>query len=217
MKKLLLFAILLVVLTGCSYPSISRVDKLSFEQQMYTILPLKVKLKNQIGRGYKYYTPKGITRLDSKDNNDVLKSGNNKYYLYVDIVDYYYKNELEFTPNKNLYYSDKISYKDKHGYLQITEKKKKLYVEMVYNYAKIETYIDKDNLNDAIRDISYVLSSIEFNDTLLKKMYEEGTLGSKEEVYKLFDNKEREGNFIEYVEEYDKYNSESNNTINANN
>ena len=36
-------------------------------------------------------------------------------------------------------------------------------------------------------------------------MYESGNFDSKEEVYKLFDNKEKEGNFLEYVKEYDKY------------
>lgn len=36
-------------------------------------------------------------------------------------------------------------------------------------------------------------------------MHEQGTFGSKEEAYKLFDNKEKEGNFLEYVKEYDKY------------
>ena len=36
-------------------------------------------------------------------------------------------------------------------------------------------------------------------------MYESGDLNSKEEAYKLFDNKEKEGNFIEYIKEYDKY------------
>ena len=43
------------------------------------------------------------------------------------------------------------------------------------------------------------------NDSLLKKMYEKGELSSKDEVFKLFDNKNKEGNFLEYIMEYDKY------------
>ena len=161
-----------------------------------------------MGRGYKYYAPKGVTRVDSKNNNEVLKKNNNKYYLYVDIVNYYYKTDIEYKKNSRLYYSDKISFKGKDGYLQIEEKKdNKMYISMFYNYAKIEAYVDKKDLDDSITDISYILSSLKFNDALLTKMYEQGTLGSKEEVYKLFDNKEKEGNFIEYVEEYDKYDS----------
>ena len=59
-----------------------------------------------------------------------------------------------------------------------------------------------------MEDISYILSSMKFNDLLLKKMYEAGDLKSKEEAYKLFDNKEKEGNFLEYIKEYDKYDGE---------
>lgn len=39
-------------------------------------------------------------------------------------------------------------------------------------------------------------------------MYEQGNLDSKDEVYKLFENKEKEGNFLEYIKEYDKYEQE---------
>ena len=40
-------------------------------------------------------------------------------------------------------------------------------------------------------------------------MYESGNLNSKEEVYKIFKNKEKEGNFLEYIKEYDKYEEET--------
>ena len=36
-------------------------------------------------------------------------------------------------------------------------------------------------------------------------MYEAGDVRSKEEAYKLFKNKDKEGNFLEYIKEYDKY------------
>ena len=75
----------------------------------------------------------------------------------------------------------------------------------MYNYAKIEAYVETNELEDALLDMSYILKSVKFNDTLLTKMYKEGKFNSKDEVYKLFQNKEKEGNFLEYVEEYDKY------------
>ena len=78
---------------------------------------------------------------------------------------------------------------------------------MYYNYAKIETNVDKKELKNAIMDMSYILSSLDFNDMLLNKMYEAGNFNSKEEVFKLFENKEKEGNFLEYIKEYDKYDS----------
>ena len=76
---------------------------------------------------------------------------------------------------------------------------------MWYNYAKIETYTTKEELNETLSDVSYILSSITFNDSLLKKMYESKGFGSKDEQYKLFDKKDKEGNFLEYIKEYDKY------------
>ena len=84
---------------------------------------------------------------------------------------------------------------------------------MFYNYAKIETYVDESNLNEAIEDMSYILSSVKFNDSLLKKMYDSGRFDSKEEVFKLFDNKEKEGNFLEYIKEYDKYDGEEEDSV----
>ena len=211
-KKILLSLLLLLILSGCSYstPNITRIDNLNYEQMMYMILPLKIRMHNVVGNGYKYYAPKGVARINSKNNNEVLKHNNNKYYLYVDIINYYYKNDVSFQKNASAYYSDKIKFNGKDGYIQIIPKGNKMYVDMVYNYARIETYVDKKDLKDTIASMSFILTSVEFNDTLLTKMYEQGTLGSKEEVYKLFDNKEREGNFIEYIEEYDKYNNDNN-------
>ena len=44
-------------------------------------------------------------------------------------------------------------------------------------------------------------------------MYESGNLDSKEEVYKLFNNKEKKGNFLEYIKEYDKYDKKNNTEV----
>lgn len=179
---------------------------------MDKILSLDIKTYNKVGKGYKYYAPRGVVRIDSEDYNDVLKRGDNKYYLYVDVVSYYYKSKIDYKLNDNSYFSRKISNDGKEGYIIIEKKKDKLYVQMKYNYAKIETYVKESDLNLAIMDISYILSSTNFNDSLLKKMYESGNFDSKEEVYKLFDNKEKEGNFLEYIKEFDKYDGGSEET-----
>ena len=207
MKKYLLLLLILLVLTGCS---VYRMDTLNYEQVLDKVLSLKIKTYNKIGKGYKYYAPRGNVRIDSNSYNDVIKNGDMTYYLYVDVVSYYYKDKIDYKENNNIYFSKKLKNKNKEGYIEIREKKDKFFVQMVYNYAKIETYVTKDKLNITIKDISYILSSIKFNDSLLNKMYEAGELNAKEETYKLFDNKEKEGNFIEYIKEYDKY--EDNNT-----
>lgn len=209
MKKSLLILLVLIMLSGCT---VTRLDDYDYKQMLDKIISLDIKTYNMVGKGYKYYVPKGVTRTSSSNYNDVLKRNGNTYYLYVDVVSYYYKTKLEYNIRDNVYYSKKISNGNKDGFVDIEEKNDKLYIQMVYNYAKIETYVDEHNLKEAIADISYVLSSIDFNDSLLKKMYEEGTFDSKEEVYKLFENKEKEGNFLEYIKEYDKYEADEEET-----
>lgn len=209
MKKFLLILSVLILLSGCT---ITRVDNYNYEKIMDKILSLDINTYNKVGKGYKYYAPRGVVRIDSEDYNDVLKRGDNKYYLYVDVVSYYYKSKIDYEVNNNSYFFRKISNNGKEGYITIEKKKDKLYVQMKYNYAKIETYVKESDLNLAIMDISYILSSTNFNDSLLKKMYESGNFDSKEEVYKLFDNKEKEGNFLEYIKEFDKYDGDTDET-----
>lgn len=202
MKKCLLLLLCLVLLSGCS---LTRMDNMTYEEVMDKILSLNIDLYNKVGKGYKYYAPRGIVMLDSNTYNDVLRRNNVTYYLYVDVVSYYYKTDIDYKKSKNAYFSKELKYGNKTGYVEITKDKDDLYVQMVYNYAKIETYVKEKDVNSALEDMSYILSSINFNDTLLTKMYEEGAFDSNVEVYRLFDNKDKEGNFLEYVEEYDKY------------
>ena len=196
-----------IILSGCT---ITRIDNYDYDKLINNILSINIKMLNKIGNGYEYYTPKGVVRIEANDYNDILKRDDIKYYLYVDVVSYYYKNEEKYKKNDNVYYSLPINKDEKQGYIEIREDKNKLYVEMNYNYAKIETYVDKKDLKKALTDMSYMLSSVKFNDSLLKKMYDSGDLASKEEVYKLFDNKEKEGDFLEYIKEFDKYDGDSN-------
>ncbi len=202
MKKKLVLLLILFFMSGCSVKNIS---EYSYEQVLDTVIKLDVNNYNTVGKGYKYYMPKGVVRTSSIENNDILRRNNNKYYLFVDVVSYYYKNITNYKKIKNPYFSKELKYKDKNGFVQMIEKDDKIYVQMIYNYAKIETYVEIEDLNQTISDISYILSSIDFNDSLLKKMYESGDLNSKEEIYKLFENAEKEGNFLKYVEEFDKY------------
>lgn len=211
MKKYILLFISFILLTGCSVNNIERVDSYTFEEEMNKVLSYNINYYNKIGKGYKYYAPRGMTKIDETSYNDILVRNNIKYYLYVDVVSYYYHTTLDYKENINAYYSLKINNKGKLGYIEITEvSKDKLFVEMNYNYAKIEVYTNKKDIKEVVSNCTYILNSMNFNDSLLKKMYEEGNLGSKEEVYYLFDkSNNNDGNFLEYVKEYDKYDEDN--------
>ena len=222
MKKIIL--VLIIFITSCGFTflnkhdlNITRIDNLNYKQIIDKVLSLNIRNYNKIGNGYKYYAPKGVVQLNSKDYNDILKRNENIYYLYVDVIGYFYNSNVEYKIKKDVYYSNKLKYGDKQGYIEIVEDSNKLYVQMMYNNAKIETYVSEKNLNQAVLDISYILSSIDFNDSKLNKKYKNGKISSSSETYKLFKTKQKKGNFLEYIKEYDKYESKEEDNIMINN
>ncbi len=207
MKRHLLLFLVVILLSGCSLEGkVLRIDNYNYKDVMNKVLSLNIKLHNKVSNGYEYYLPKGVIRVDSKSYNDVLKRNDNMYYLYADVVSYYYKSNLSYKTNDSAYYSSLIDVNSKKGYIEIDKVKNKMYVQMYYNYAKIETYVDSKDLTQTVSDMSYILSSIKYNDSLLKKEYDSMESNSKEETYSLFKDKQKEGNFLEYIKEYDKYN-----------
>lgn len=203
MKKTILLLMMIVLLTGCTVKSF---DDIGYKNVATDIIDLNVKYYNTIGNGYKYFKPKGVVRTYSKNYNDVLKRENINYYLYVDVVSYYYKEKQSYKKDNSVFYYDNLSKNGKQGYITVKKTdNKNMLVTLYYNYSKIQSSVTKDDLKQVILDMSYIVSSMNFNDSLLKKMYEKGELSSKDEVFKLFDNKNKEGNFLEYIMEYDKY------------
>jgi hypothetical protein len=60
-------------------------------------------------------------------------------------------------------------------------------------------------LESAIKNSIKLLSSIEYNDVVLETMIGEKVLSYEEEVYNFFESKREDGNFLDYIEEYDSY------------
>ena len=79
--------------------------------------------------------------------------------MYVDVISYYHKVKNTYKIKQDAYYSKVINYGNKTGYLEITEDNGKYFVEFVFNYAKIESLTDKDNLVKVIDNMCYVLRS----------------------------------------------------------
>lgn len=206
MKKLILVLALVILFTGCNVKDVTDKD---IEKVIEDTLELKVRGTNNNFKGYKFYIPQGITIQNKKGNNYVLVSNSEYYYMYVDIVSYYHKKDIETTFDDNLYFSKKISYNDINGYVKISEPSNDVYyMEISYNYSKIEAYVNKENIELAIKDSIRVLASIKYNDVILESMIGENTQSYEEEIYNFFESKREDGNFLDYIEEYDEYNKQ---------
>lgn len=203
MKKLfVLLLISLFFITGCNIKEINAND---LNKLTDNILSKKLGLYNRVSSGYKYYAPRGIRVIDSTDYNEKLFSDGVKYYLYVDVVSYFFKKELKYEVNEEAYFSKKLDYKGKKGYLEITKNKNIYFIEMMFNYSKIEAYVSQSDINKTVLNASYILNSLVFNDSLISLAFDENKSSFNEEDFKIFEPKRQEGNFIDYINEYNQY------------
>ena len=206
MKKLIvLLSIVTILVTGCS---INKLDNNDIGKNIKTLMSEKVKLYNVFYEGYKYYLPKGVGFLDKDDYNAILKDkNNNKYYLYVDAISYYHKTENDYKVKNDAHYSKRLDYNGKTGYIQIDEVDNKYFIQSVYNYAKMEAYVNEDQLVDVVTNMCLVLRTIKYNDVVLESLIGENKLNYKEEDYTLFKADSSKESFLDVVEreETDKY------------
>ncbi|MEG1457628.1 MAG: hypothetical protein RSC57_03435, partial [Bacilli bacterium] len=75
----------------------------------------------------------------------------------------------------------------------------------IYNYAKIETIVDKKDVKNAFINICYILSSINYNDKVLETLVGENVLNYKEEHMNIFKPKREESEFLQIYKEYGTY------------
>ncbi len=203
MKKLILLFTLLILFTGCEIKDLTEDD---INEVIKDTLENKVQNANNYFDGYKYYLPRGFTIETKKGNNHILTSQGDKYYLYVDVVSYFHNEKIETTFDKDLYFSQKLSYNGIDGYIKIKKQEdEKYYIEFVYNYSKIETYVEEENLEYALKNIITILSSIDYNRVILDTLIGEKTLDYQEEVYDTYESKRKEGDFLDFIEEYGTY------------
>ena len=199
MKRLIvLLSIVILFVTGCS---VSRLNSNDIGEIVDKLMSKKVKIANVYYDGYKYYLPKGIRFVNKEDYNAVLKDNhNNQYYLYVDAIAYYHKIENDYEENSSSYYSKKIKYGKKNGYLQIDEVDSKYFIQFVYHYVKMEAYVSSNDLNSTIMNMCCILRSVQFNDYILESLIGENVLDYKEEDYTLFKADSSKESFLDVVE-----------------
>ncbi len=71
----------------------------------------------------------------------------------------------------------------------------------MYNYAKIESLVIKKDIEDVVLDASYILSTIKFNNNVIKLMLNSEFFTNREENYDIFTSKKETENFLRYEEE----------------
>ncbi len=192
--KIFILCLLVFLLSGCT---IVRIDTTNIDNIVDVVLSKDNKIYNRVGIGYKYYVPRGVTYIDSTGANDKLYAGGIYYYLYLDEVGYYYKTSQKYKEDNSKYYSRKLD----NGYLEITEKDGKYLTEFVYNYAKIEALVPKEDIETTVLNSSYILSTIKYNKNIIKLSLEDDFLTNKEEKYEEFTSKKESNSFLRYEED----------------
>ena len=195
MKKIFLIVFCLILFTGCT---VVRIDTDSIDNIIDVVLSKNNKLYNRVGKGYKYYVPRGMNYIDTTELNDKLYSDGYYYYLYIDVISYYNKIDFNYEENKDAYYSRYININDKVGYLEINKVNDRYLIEYMYNYAKIEALVYEEDINDVVLNSTYILSTIKFNKNVIKLMLNDEYFKNKEERYDIFASKKDVNDNLEY-------------------
>ena len=205
-KKLLIITILLLSLTGCT-----NLNTLDLDSLTDTLLSKDVNLTNNVFDGYKYYLPKGLKLVSKDEYNAIVKDEyNNTYYFYIDVISYYNKEKANYKENNNAYFSKELESNNKNGYLEITaiENTDVYFIEYMYNYGKIEAFVKENEIKSAIINMSSVLSSLQFNRTVLETLIGNKVLDYKEDTYDVMKPKgstATKDTYLEYEEKYGVY------------
>ena len=126
--------LLVFILTGCT---MVRIDTTNIDNMVDVVLSKDNKLYNHVGKGYKYYIPRGVTYIDTIEFNDKLYSEGNYYYLYIDAISYYYQKEVSYQKSADSYYFKEIDVNGKIGYIDIKEIDGKYLIDFMYNVFSI--------------------------------------------------------------------------------
>lgn len=200
MKKLAIL-LLVLLLSGCT---VVRIDTSDLNNIVDVVLSKDNTLFNQVGKGYKYYIPVGVSYIDTEDFNDILYSNGNYYYLYIDTISYYYNVGKEYVLNNNAYYSRSININGKYGYLEINKQDDLYFVEFMYNFSKIEALVKEEALEEVILNASYILSTVKFNNNVITMMLDDEFL-VLEEKYDIFTSKQETNDFLKLEESEEQW------------
>ncbi len=202
MKKILLILSFLFITVGCT-----NINEIDYKDNINNVIKENKtnKIYNQYRKGYKYYLPKYMNIKNDIDFNEKINSNNYTYYLYVDVISYYNKTKKTYDNNAS-YISYNFQNGDNYGYLEVNNiDNDKYLVEIIYNYAKIEVKVNEMDINEAINNSIILLSTIKYDDEIIKNLVEDNNINNKEEKLDIFGKESDKDNFLKVVEEYDNY------------
>ena len=200
-KKIISIFIIILLTTGCT-----TIESNSYDEILTNTTNNLVNTTNINRVGYKYYLPKGMRLLSYEGSNEIISHDENIYYLYVDYVSYYNKIPSSYTESQNAVYSKNILKDKKFGYIEIKNTENdKYFIEIMYNYAKIEVIVEKEGINKSVTNALIVLSTITYTDDIVKNLLSIDEVTSSEEKFSVFDEDASDSNFLEVYKEYGNY------------
>lgn len=197
MKKLIIL-LSVFLLVGCTN---TLSNMLTIDSGIKAVLDQNSANANTSGVGFKYYKPRDFSILENDGYNQVLLNNGNKYYLNIDINGYYSKYNEDKKLDSSIYYSNKFSFNDKQGYVEIKEGNNDyFYIKIMYNYSSIETLVLEKYIKEAVINSAIILSSIKYNDNVINHLISAGDLDSKESTYEIKkpSNSSNDKNFLFY-------------------
>jgi len=198
--KLFLLFLSMFVISGCV-----SVKKEPLDNIVSYVIGNNRKIYNNSNRGYKYYIPRGLSAQSVDNLNVIIKNDKYKYYLYVDLVSFYNKTEMNYKEDKSLYYSKSI--RNNEGIINVTKLAEGYLVNVQYNYAKIEVIVAEKDIKETVCNALIIVSSVDYNENAIKAMLDEGILSTKERVVEVFKNP---GNRNDLLETDDVYEDDEN-------
>lgn len=196
-KKIVLLSLFACLfLVGCT-----PIQDMTLEEVIKIGTERTVKVYNKYRKGYKYNLPKGLETYDNSEYNEIIMGNDYTYYLYVDAVSYYNKVIEKYEENDKSYISMQINYQDKYGYLEINELSSgKYFIEIMYNYAKIEVMVDYEDINLALYNCVTILKDLEYNDMIIEPLVNNKSLNFKEETYDIFNPKSKDSSYLNIID-----------------
>lgn len=201
MKKIFVLLALVFLITGCG---IKVMPDDNLEEVIDEVLTSKDDLKNQYFAGYRYYLPRGVSLIEKFDYNTTLLYMGNKMYLYVDIISYHHKVEEDYELEEDIYFSKLLEHDNKKGYINVYQENNGYYIEVKYNYGKIEAYAEEEYLTNTIMNSLYILKTLKFNDAVIDSLIGENKIEYKEENFDLFKSESDNNGYLDIIEKNDE-------------